>query len=129
VIASLEGRGPESPAIRRLRALPAEARTCLLAEDLEAYGKVMTRNNECQRSLHPDLISEEADSVIEVAGNHGAAGWKVNGAGGKGGSLTLLGGREGAQREKMCEAILRLGGGIRILPLRLSRTGLTVSAE
>ena len=45
VIASLEGDGPESPAIRRLEELPLEARACLLEGDLEAYGDVMVRNN------------------------------------------------------------------------------------
>ena len=129
VIASLEGRGPEPPAIQELRELPLEARSSLLAGELEAYGDVMTRNNECQRSLHPDLVSEEADDVISVARDFGAAGWKVNGAGGKGGSLTLLGSREPERRRQMEEAIPRLGRGIRILPLRLSRAGLAVSAE
>lgn len=128
VIASLEGGGPESPAIRQLRELPLEARSSLLLGDLEGYGRVMVRNNECQRALHPDLVSEEADSVIAVVRDFGAAGWKVNGAGGRGGSLTILGNREPGLRSEMENAILRLGRGIRILPLRLSRAGLTVSA-
>jgi D-glycero-alpha-D-manno-heptose-7-phosphate kinase len=127
VIASLEGGGPESPAIRRMRELPLEARACLRMGDLEAYGDVMVRNNECQRSLHPDLVSEEADLVIAAVRDLGAAGWKVNGAGGKGGSLTVLGDRDPERNREMVEVIRRLGRGIRTLPVRLSRTGLNVS--
>ena len=36
-------------------------------------------------------MSPLARQVIEVAGRHGAVGWKVNGAGGYGGTVTLLG--------------------------------------
>ena len=50
-------------------------------------------NTEAQRQLHPKLISEEAQRVIEIAHEHGALGWKVNGAGGEGGSVTILSGR------------------------------------
>ncbi len=50
----------------------------------------MIENTEAQARLHPALISPEAASVIEIAKAHGALGWKVNGAGGDGGSLTIL---------------------------------------
>jgi D-glycero-alpha-D-manno-heptose-7-phosphate kinase len=43
-----------------------------------------------QARLHPALISPDAWRVIEIARSHGAAGWKVNGAGGDGGSVTIL---------------------------------------
>ena len=35
------------------------------------------------------LISPEADQIIELAKQFGAMGWKVNGAGGNGGSLSI----------------------------------------
>jgi len=36
------------------------------------------------------LVDADAQRVIDIAQAHGAIGWKVNGAGGAGGSLTLL---------------------------------------
>jgi D-glycero-alpha-D-manno-heptose-7-phosphate kinase len=50
----------------------------------------MIDNLEAQRRLHPALISPDADRIIKIAREHGAIGWKVNGAGGDSGSLTLL---------------------------------------
>ena len=50
----------------------------------------MTESTEAQGRLHPALVGTEARRVIEIAKAHGALGWKVNGAGGEGGSLTLL---------------------------------------
>ena len=37
------------------------------------------------------LISPTSDALIDIARAHGAIGWKVNGAGGDGGTVTLLG--------------------------------------
>ena len=50
----------------------------------------MIANTEAQRSLHPELVGVDARRVIEFAAAHGAIGWKVNGAGGDGGSVTIL---------------------------------------
>src|SRR3712207_7723432 len=37
-----------------------------------------------------ELVHRDAWRVIEIAQAHGAVGWKVNGAGGDGGTITLL---------------------------------------
>ncbi len=129
VIAALEGEGPGFEELRKLREFPVKARSCLLDGDLEGYGEAMRRNNACQRALHPDLVSAQAEAVIAVAEAHGAQGWKVNGAGGRGGSLTLLGSPEPELRKRMRAAVEGMGRGIRILPLRLSRSGLTIQAD
>jgi D-glycero-alpha-D-manno-heptose-7-phosphate kinase len=129
VIAFLEKKGAQYTIIQALRSLAEQAKEHLLAKDLEAFGKVMIQNNECQRSLHAELISEEADSVIAIAKKFSAAGWKVNGAGGKGGSLTILGDRDEKRREGMLEEINSLGKGIRSIPISLARFGVTVQAE
>ncbi len=86
----------------------------------------MIENNECQRALLPELISSEADAVIEVAKQSRASGCKVNGAGGRGGSLTILAGPDDGHRRKMLQDIISLGKGIRLLPAFLSPLGLTV---
>ncbi|MBN2206170.1 MAG: GHMP kinase [Candidatus Aminicenantes bacterium] len=123
VIARLEAAGGRSRALERLAAFAGRARRALLAGDLDAYGAVMAENNEAQRALHPRLVSERADRVIAIARKHGAAGWKVNGAGGAGGSLTILSSADDGLRRRMIEGISGLGGGVRRLPLVLSPSG------
>ncbi len=127
VIQRLEKQTSHSPALEKMRALPLEAKQYLLAGDLEAFGSVMNENTECQRSLHPRLVGKQADAVMAVANKHSAAGCKVNGAGGRGGSLTILGGQDPQKRKNMQQEIQALGQGVRILPLRLSPFGLVVS--
>lgn len=129
VIAFLEKKGSQFEMIRKLRNLAQQARDIFLEGDLAAFGEVMTRNNECQRALHPELISEEADSAIEIAKKYNAAGWKVNGAGGKGGSLTILGSEDDRMNAKMLQEINSLGKGIKSFPVSLSKTGLEVWEE
>ena len=129
VIATLERKGSQFGMIRKLRNLAQQAQQTLLKGDLAALGEVMIQNNECQRALHSQLISEEADSVIEIAKKYKAAGWKVNGAGGKGGSLTILGSEENSMIAKMIEDINLLRKGIKHLPISLSKTGLKVWEE
>jgi len=124
VIAELEAGGPQLEFIRELASLAQEARGYLAAGDFEAYGEAMIRNNECQRGLHSRLIAVEADAVAGLAKTCRAAGWKVNGAGGKGGSMTVLASDDDGLRRRMIQKIARLGKGIRIIPITLSRAGL-----
>ncbi len=106
--------------------LAEEARDRLLEGDLEGYGRAMAVNNECQRGLSAGLVSPEADAVIHIARKHGASGWKVNGAGGRGGSLTLLAGADDDAARAMDREIESLGGGIGSVPVSLSAAGLHV---
>lgn len=124
VIGRLERRGPEWKTLDRLKELPAKARASLVAGNLDSYGEVMIENNECQRALLPELISRQAQAIIQVAERHQASGWKVNGAGGRGGSLTILAPADDGVRRQMLQEILSLGKGIRPLPVSLSQGGL-----
>jgi D-glycero-alpha-D-manno-heptose-7-phosphate kinase len=124
VIAELEAGGPQLRYIRQLTGIAQDAKGHLAAGDFEAYGEAMIRNNECQRGLHPRLIAEEADMVAGLAKKWRAAGWKVNGAGGKGGSMTVLASGDDGLRRQMIQKINGLGRGIRIIPISLSRAGL-----
>lgn len=124
VIAELERGGPEWKTLERMKELPARARASLRAGNLDSYGEVMIENNECQRALLSELISREAEAIIRVAKRHKASGWKVNGAGGRGGSLTILAPADDRRRRQMLREILSLGKGIRPLPASLSRGGL-----
>jgi len=126
VIAFLEKKGSQFKIIRELRDLAERAKDRLLRSDLDSFGDIMIQNNVCQRSLHSALISEEADTVIKIAKKYGACGWKVNGAGGKGGSLTILSSKEKSLRTKMLKEINSLGKGIKSIPISLAASGLNV---
>ncbi len=126
VIESLKMGGSQIELLKKLRILAEEGKSSLISEDLAHFGRVMINNNELQRALHPDLISEEADAVIQIAKKYGAFGWKVNGAGGQGGSLTVLSSPDIVSRKGMITAIENLGHGIRHLPVNLSSEGLSI---
>jgi D-glycero-alpha-D-manno-heptose-7-phosphate kinase len=73
--------------------------------------------------LHPDLVCPSFEEVISIASSHGALGCKVNGAGGDGGSITIL--SDGDMSKK--RAMLReLGGQFLVLPIYLARQGLRI---
>jgi D-glycero-alpha-D-manno-heptose-7-phosphate kinase len=126
VMQELEREGPRHPRLEALRRAAATARGALQAADLEAFGRAMNENNAVQAQLHPDLIHREAWRVGEIATAHGAVGWKVNGAGGDGGSITILSGSDSEAKDAMVEAILHENHGFRAIPVAFSRDGVTV---
>ena len=112
VIAHLTGNDAALDALRRCA---TDAAGALAAGDLASYGAALRANTEAQRDLHPGLISDDAQAVIDAASEAGALGWKVNGAGGAGGSVTIVCGDE--------RPVIPVGT---VLPLRLSRQGVRV---
>ncbi len=123
VIAELEGEGETSPRLETLRRCAADARDALRAGDLEAFGRSLSCNTEAQACLHPRLIGEAARRVIEIAAAHGASGWKVNGAGGDGGSVTILRGSNSVADGRICEAIAAAVPGSSVIPVALAPHG------
>ncbi len=86
----------------------------------------MTESTEAQTRLHESLVSAEARRVFEMAKRHGVLGWKVNGAGGDGGSLTLLtDGRPSAMGD-LVRDIEQASPAFRAIPIALDRGGLRV---
>ena len=126
VIRELRDEGPGALRMEALRLLALQGRDALVAGDLSAFGRVMSANTEAQAALHPDLVNADALQAIEVASSFGAAGWKVNGAGGEGGSLTLLAGTSATQRRAMVEALHAANPLFQVIPTHLSRRGLRV---
>ncbi len=124
VIRSLEHAGPDSPAIVELRSKAAHSRDALGAGDFKALGRAMTGSTEAQGRLHSALVGTEARQVIEIAKAHGALGWKVNGAGGEGGSLTLLCDEASARKRSLVRDIEQASAAFRNIPISLSRHGL-----
>jgi D-glycero-alpha-D-manno-heptose-7-phosphate kinase len=124
VVEELAREGSSSPRLDALRRCGARAATALAAGDWDALGRVMIQNTDAQTALHPSLVSDDARRVIALARDHGAAGWKVNGAGGDGGSLTVLCGPGDAGRRALYAAIERAAG-ICAMPMGLSPRGAT----
>jgi D-glycero-alpha-D-manno-heptose-7-phosphate kinase len=97
-----------------------------MKEDFQALGRAMIDNTEAQRRLHPELISADASRVIEIVSEHRALGWKVNGAGGEGGSLTILSGYDPEEKSAMIRAIEGENPSFSNIPISLSKDGLRV---
>ena len=121
--------GTSGDKLEPLRREAAAGRDALLAGDLTAFGASMIRNTEAQADLHPSLVSETAQKIVAIAKAYGALGWKVNGAGGDGGSVTLLSGSNHYSRKVMVEEIKSLGGGIREIGIRLNANGVHVISD
>ena len=109
-----------------LRRAAEDARDAVLAADFPALGAAMRRNTDTQACLHPDLVGTQARTIIDAATAHGALGWKVNGAGGAGGSITLLCGTDGGPRRALTQALEAADSQFRVIPTSLRRDGLRV---
>jgi len=126
VIADLERRGPDCEELNRLRAAAERARDAAVAGNLEALGRAMRENTDAQATLHTDLVQRDAWRIIEIAAAHGAAGWKVNGAGGDGGSITLLADPNDDAKRNMIRNIELEDPAFQSIPVEISAAGLTV---
>lgn len=126
VIASLGDTA--SARLEPLRRAAQLAAGSLSMGDLEGWAEALTDATEGQRALHTALVSAAADDVWRVASAHGALGWKVNGAGGDGGTVTVLasGDRDPAElRAALAAADQRW----RVLDLRPTTDGLVVTTS
>jgi D-glycero-alpha-D-manno-heptose-7-phosphate kinase len=126
VVRRLERAGPGCAELDGLRMAAERARDALVAGDLDALGRAMRDNTATQAELHPELVHADAWRVIEIAAAHGAAGWKVNGAGGDGGSMTLLASARPSARRALVRAILEDNPALVPIPIVISRQGLRV---
>jgi D-glycero-alpha-D-manno-heptose-7-phosphate kinase len=126
VIRTLADAGPDAPPLVRLRQLTETATAALVAGDLPAFGRTLCENTDAQAALHPMLVSAQARSLIAVAREHGAIGWKVNGAGGDGGTLTLLCDDDPRSRDALVGALGSSDARIRLIPVALDPHGLRV---
>ena len=126
VIQDLAGRGPDAPPLQALRRAALDGRDALLRSDVTAFGSAMRANTEAQALLHPELVGADAQRVITIARMYDALGWKVNGAGGEGGSITLLGPPSAAAHRDMLQTIAHADAAFRIIPIRLSSDGVRV---
>ena len=121
------GRG-RAAALEALRGAAVAARGAAVAGDVRGLGRAMVAGTEAQRALLPGLVGPDALGVIDLGRAEGALGWKVNGAGGDGGSLTLLCAtpEAGAALAARVEAADRR---YRVLPVTLCPDGLCVRTD
>jgi D-glycero-alpha-D-manno-heptose-7-phosphate kinase len=89
----------------------------------------MQKNTAAQRALHPMLISADVDAIIVLAQQYGALGWKVNGAGGDGGSLVVLCNNDPAQRDAFLASVTQQLPHVQAIPIHYSPTGVQVTIE
>jgi D-glycero-alpha-D-manno-heptose-7-phosphate kinase len=123
VIARLEREGPLAAEIEVLRQAARDGLAALRNHDFDSFGAAMKANTAAQARLHPALIGGDAKRVIEIARQAGALGWKVNGAGGEGGSLTLLCDDSAARQRALVCAIEAADPLYRVIPTTISRDG------
>jgi D-glycero-alpha-D-manno-heptose-7-phosphate kinase len=76
--------------LSHLADLARAAAAALRAGDLTGWGGILAANTDAQAALNAHLVGPGHHHAIDLARRHGALGWKVNGAGGSGGSLTAL---------------------------------------
>lgn len=124
VIRGFEAKDADKSALEPLCRAAYAGKDAIFAGDWRAFGDAMIANTEAQAALHPALVSPAARQVIEFAREHGAMGWKVNGAGGEGGSLTLLFGAEGERKRTFIRDLPTLDPAFQTIPIYLSRMGL-----
>ena len=125
VVDALASAGPDDARLEALRSCARDGAAALVSGDLAAYGDALCRNTDAQAALQPDLVSAGARAVIDVARQAGVFGWKVNGAGGAGGSVTVLARDQGSRadfEQQLAEGYPRT----RLLPVRLAGSGVYV---
>jgi len=124
VIKGLGERPKNDVRLAELRSLSQQAATALERGNFEALGDVFHQNTEVQRRLHPDLVCSDFEKIISLASAYDAEGCKVNGAGGDGGSVTILCSAD-LNRKRELESELHRSN-FRCLPVLLSSQGLRV---
>jgi len=123
VIKHLAGNEAEADRLLTpLRDSAARAAIALAEGDLSAYGEAMIANTEAQAALHPTLVNPLARHTIAIADRCGALGWKVNGAGGTGGTVSLIAPDDPDRLLKELELVAQL----QVLPLQPARQGAQV---
>ncbi len=124
VIADLGAEPHEDARLERLRELALQAQSELSGGNFTGLGQVFQQNTQVQRELHPDLVCPAFEEIIATAKDFGALGWKVNGAGGDGGSVAILTNPD-MFRKRALEREL-ISKNFQSLPIHLTQSGLRV---
>jgi D-glycero-alpha-D-manno-heptose-7-phosphate kinase len=77
-------------ALEPMRRAALVASHALMTNNLATFADALQLNTLAQSTLHPELVSDTAHHIITIAKQYDAWGWKVNGAGGDGGSISII---------------------------------------
>lgn len=125
VIAELEAGGHRA-ALDDLRVAAMHASLALSRGRLADFGRALRAHNDGTRRLHRPIVSLEADEVGELSDQFGGCGWKVNGAGGQGGTMAILLGPDREANAEFLAAVARRSH-CSVLDLTPDNAGLTES--
>jgi D-glycero-alpha-D-manno-heptose-7-phosphate kinase len=126
VIAGMGANASSDPRLEELRRLASQAKNAIYTGDFSLLGDTMNRNTDVQRAMHKDLVCPKFEEIISVSKSFGVLGCKVNGAGGDGGSVTILCGDVSQVKRTMIREIEQENALCKNIPLYLSRYGLRV---
>ncbi len=126
VIARLEAE--RAPCLDDMRTAAMAAAAALADGDLDAYGAALSAHHEAVRTMHPGLIGRDANELVDLAGSFGACGWKVNGAGGEGGSMVVLGPAD-TDDNAILRAAITAHGEWRVIQAALGAAGVRVERQ
>ncbi|MCX6016562.1 MAG: GHMP kinase [Chloroflexales bacterium] len=127
VITRFESTPTAQQLLDPLRQIASAGGHAIANGDLVTFGLLMRQNTEAQRALHPMLISADVDDIITLATQHDALGWKVNGAGGDGGSLAVLCSASQSQRDAFVAVVQQHLPHVKAIPVQFSPNGVQVS--
>ena len=115
-----------TPKLNELRQLANDSVQFLEKGNFEDFADIMNKNTNIQRSLHKCIMSEDACKIETLAFDCNAIGVKLNGAGGNGGSVTILFGPDEYDKINFAKKLSNVVPMARIIPIYLSRRGLRV---
>jgi len=129
VITQLKNAGPSYRPLEMLRQAARDAKQAICNGNFTELGNAMKVNTQAQKLLHPSLISADASRIFQIAQKYGSLGWKVNGAGGEGGSVTILWGSEPESHQLLIHEMMKVSSAFQNIPIRLDNQGITVQHE
>lgn len=113
-------------ALEHIRDAARGAASALACGDVASYGQRLIDNHEAIRSMHDGLVSSEADELVALAARCGAVGWKVNGAGGEGGSIVVIGPAD-EDRDRWLVELIGQRARWRVLGCEIDQCGVSVT--
>ena len=124
VIEKLGNDAENSPYMIELRRLASKVKSCLYDGDFINFGDCLNKNTQVQREMHPYLVCDKLENIIDICRSYGALGCKVNGAGGDGGTITVLTDGDTNKKRKLMKELTDKG--FSIIPVYLAKQGLRV---
>ncbi|MFZ9858767.1 MAG: GHMP kinase [Roseiflexaceae bacterium] len=116
-------------ALEPMRTAAQQAANALRHNDLRAFATTLIHNTNAQSQLHPELVNHTAHHIIQIAKQYDAWGWKVNGAGGDGGSISVIASDNPTKRHQMFTQITQNLPQIVHIDGTFCRHGVQVSIE